>query len=641
MEIKLISLLIRDWKKIDELKVQFDGKNTNIYGYNETGKTTVYDAFLWLLFGKDSRGRANFDIKPIIDGVTLRDKVSTVSAVLSIDGKNIELTKSYKEKWIKPRGETEPVFDSNVTDYWVNEENVALKVYAAKIAKFIDEKTFRYITNADAFLAQRKEDMRATLIEKAGGIANSEIAGTDPTLVKLAQHLDEKDMTVDGLIKITRDKIKLMNGEIDGIAPRIEEAKRNIPAVKDWAALREKLAANAERQADLAAKLGSGSVSNQEKMIADLEQQVTERIQMIINGSMTLLNDADRQLEVIRCAGTEAKMQKYQWQIEQYKIDKDQCKSEYQTMAKQLADLKASECHIPESMDHCEFCGAALAASKYTELVEALKIKFDEELAENVKRLVAEMNARVTKAKDLAAEIEKQQQLVNELTKVREAELLEIERLGKIRIMADDAIRYPEGSDPAIRTMRGQAAELKAALVPVDNAAILAEMDQIIAENTQINADLAGEEAINRGEARIAELHTLNRELAQKIAGQEKIRDACDRFMRIRTERMTDAINDQYEYVKFRLFDKTNDGTVIDDCTPLVGGVSLYTNASRSQEIRAGLDIIKAIQKSSGITAPVFVDNAESANWLLPMDCQLIKLVVSEQDKTLRVEVEG
>lgn len=640
MEIKLISLLIRDWKKIDELKIQFDGKDANIYGYNETGKTTIYDAFLWLLFGKDSRGRASFDIKPIIDGVMLRDKVSTVSAILDIDGKQLELTKTYKEKWIKPHGETETVFDSNETSFWVNEEPVKSGEYAKRIAKYIDEKTFRYITNADAFLSQKKEEMRATLIEKAGGIANSEIAGTDPTLVKLAEHLDEKGQTVDGLIKITKEKIKLLNAEIDGISPRIEEVRRNMPKAKEWDAIRESLSVNAQKQAVLAAQLATGSAEDHTQEIKALEDAEIARSKSIVDGAMKLVNDYRFQIDLMNQAISPDKLTILQNQLDTLVKSKTDCRSKYDRLSKELAEIKTKTCYIPDNLDHCEFCGSAIPADKYQSLVAVLKETFEADREVKVKAAVTLMNGKASQARALTAEIETAQ---GEIDMFNESVVTKTEGIAQIKAhlaIAEQTIVNPTESDPTIQDAKYRIELLRSSVVPVDNTAILAEMEIIAADTARLNAELATKEVIEKSEGRIAELQLSNRELAQKIAGQEKIRDACDKFMRIRTDRMTDAINAQYEYVKFRLFDKNNDGTVIDDCTPLVGGVSLYTNASRSQEIRAGLDIVRAIQRSSGITAPVFVDNSESANWLLPMNCQLIRLIVSDPDKTLRIEVE-
>ena len=87
-EIKILTLSLRNFKGCEALTLEFDGQSASIYGDNATGKTTIYDALTWLLFGKDSRGRGDFEIKPLGPDNKVKDHaaVTSVEAALLTDG---------------------------------------------------------------------------------------------------------------------------------------------------------------------------------------------------------------------------------------------------------------------------------------------------------------------------------------------------------------------------------------------------------------------------------------------------------------------------------------------------------------------------------------------------------------------------
>jgi len=138
---------------------------------------------------------------------------------------------------------------------------------------------------------------------------------------------------------------------------------------------------------------------------------------------------------------------------------------------------------------------------------------------------------------------------------------------------------------------------------------------------------------------RIAELESRNRELATLIVNQEGIKDAVERFIRAKAETVEQSVNDLFPTLKFRLFYEAQNGTITDDCTALINGNVPYSECSRSEAIRAGQEVINAVQSFNGIRAVVFVDNAESATTLRDMNCQMITLYVLAGENDLRVEV--
>ena len=122
-EIKILTLSLRNFKGCEALTLEFDGKSASIYGDNATGKTTIYDALTWLLFGKDSRGRGDFEIKPLGLDNKVRDHaaVTSVEASLLADGFDTKLKKTYFEKWSTKRGSATETYDGNTSEYFVEE----------------------------------------------------------------------------------------------------------------------------------------------------------------------------------------------------------------------------------------------------------------------------------------------------------------------------------------------------------------------------------------------------------------------------------------------------------------------------------------------------------------------------------------
>jgi hypothetical protein len=74
---------------------------------------------------------------------------------------------------------------------------------------------------------------------------------------------------------------------------------------------------------------------------------------------------------------------------------------------------------------------------------------------------------------------------------------------------------------------------------------------------------------------------------------------------------------------------------------PSDGGRAVpFAFANNAARINAGLEIIGVLSKHWGLSMPVCVDNAESVTRLIDMDTQVIRLVVSAPDATLRLELD-
>ena len=162
---KLLNLTLDNFKSIKHFELDAQGANVDVYGDNATGKTTLADAYFWLLFGKDSAGRSdsNFDVKT--RGTSGLD-YSVKGAFLGEDGQPFTLQRVYREKFRRKNGEAEREFQGHETDFYINDVPKPKKDYTAFVASICDEQTFALLTDPDMFPGKLKWDVRRDMLLK-------------------------------------------------------------------------------------------------------------------------------------------------------------------------------------------------------------------------------------------------------------------------------------------------------------------------------------------------------------------------------------------------------------------------------------------------------------------------------------------
>jgi len=231
--IRLNTLTLKNFKGVKKFELKLDGRNAAVYGDNATGKTTLYDAFLWLLFDKDSLNRSSFGIKTLDkNGEVINGLDHEVEAVLNVDGKSLILKKVYYEKWIKQKGSAQKVFSGHTTDYYINDVPAKKKEYTDKIAELADENVFRLLTDPRFFNEQMHwQDRRKLLLEVCGDISDQDVISSDKKLDKLSGIL--VDRTIDDHKRVIAAKRKKINEQLEKIPVRIDEVQSNMPKIDE------------------------------------------------------------------------------------------------------------------------------------------------------------------------------------------------------------------------------------------------------------------------------------------------------------------------------------------------------------------------------------------------------------------------
>ena len=230
-EIKIVRLELENFKCHRHLRLDFGGRNATIYGDNAVGKTSVYDALTWLLFGKDSAGNGekNIEIKPLDGTGTVADHaaITSVEAELVAGGENVLLKRTYREVWTSKRGSSEAVYTGNESEYFV--DGVPCKKFAfdERIRALVPEDVFRLLTSVEYFAnTLHWQRRRAVLFDMAGTRTDQELMAEDSTFAPLLDGMGKLSLE-DYRKKLTAEK-KGFVGVRDETPARLSECQKTI-----------------------------------------------------------------------------------------------------------------------------------------------------------------------------------------------------------------------------------------------------------------------------------------------------------------------------------------------------------------------------------------------------------------------------
>jgi exonuclease SbcC len=668
MNIKLNSLSIKNFKGLKNFTLDINGNNASVFADNGKGKTTLMDAFLWLLFNKDSNDSTNFTVKPQDSlGQDINHLQTEVEAELLVDGKPLKLKKMQEEKWVKRHGATERVFDGHSTSYWFNEVPCKATEYKVKVDDLINENIFKMITNPLFFNTKLKwEERRKILLEISGDATDEQVIASDESLGKLTGVLNGR--SIDDYKLVIADQLKNYKKERDNLPPRIDELTMSLPQEEvDYSAVETELKKHKDELATVEflmtnATNKANKVAEKYQELGKLKNQlknVKEKIKSESGADRTKLIEKKSELE----SGYQllvANIYELKRQIESNKRTLENNESRRTGLLKHWHELDAERKKVSEKnieidagSENCPACNQSLPLEILEGKKQELEARAKQEKEKQLKDLEWRINDNVFEGKGLKEDTEKRQLEL----KLSERELkdkeFKLENL-KISINALDEelskpIPEPDYSTNDEYTMIANNIEkLQTELdKPVEDKSteLLARKAEIQAKIDELNKVLNGKEEIEKKKARIEELKTEEKRVSALIAELEGHKVLLERFTVTKVNLLEDSINSQFKHVKFKLFEEnvTNDG-IKETCIALVntnGAYVKFEDANSAGKINAGIDCINALCKFYGVTTPLWIDNRESVVKLADTDSQVISLVVSEKDKELRVEVQG
>lgn len=674
MRMSLRKMAIENFKGIHSLDIDFGESRTAIKGQNASGKSTVVDAVSWLLFGTNANGDTKFEIRPLDEHGNTVDKIDIhVQAAFTIDGKEVELSRTQKQKWVKHRNQEFAKFEGNVDEYSIDGYPKSAKDYNTYVASVVDTKVFKMLVNPSYFANLPWKEQREELMKFVSSISDLDLAKSETDFAPLIPEI-EKAPSLDDIQKKYAVTVKSLKQKQTEIPIRIDEvAKTKVDL--DTAELEQKRNALNDHLAEVGKMMESGS--NRAK-IDKLEQEKFELQFSINDKKRELLADfqKEKQTATDNLIAAEVERDKISGEIEQIEksiaektelkekaeAEKDSLGAEYKIANASLFDgvLDFDEDKWTEPDTVCPYCGQELPADQKDKLIAeheekkaAARKAAEDKLEVKRQAFQTDKKKRLDEIKEhgfaLKNEIEELDAYIEEyggkLPELKEQEKAAAKKQAELRKKADSIAEQEVDleSDPSYKTLIDKDAELAEKISVLRNSEpdvskYEAEKKQIQMDLDEVNRQLAKSANNIAIDERIAELETELRETSQKVADCEKILYLLEKFIKAKLNRVSEMVNSHFKVVRWKLFKTLINGGLQECCEMEAGGVP-YSSLNTGSRIMGGLDVINALSELYEVQVPVFLDNAEclSSNNAPAMDCQLVLLEVTD-DKQLVVE---
>lgn len=653
MKIRLKRLSLQNFKGCKDRIVDFSDR-TDICGANATGKTTIMDGFMWLLFDKDSTGATKFQIRPLdADGKQIDNVEIMVEGTLELDGKEVVLKKVQKQKWVKRRGSDITELQGNENLFEINGYPKSEKDYKEYISDLVDEELFKLITNPQAFTSLPWKKQREVLMRLVSDVSDIDVANMDEKFAELIPELEQAS-TTDIQKKYTKSLNNWKKKQIE-IPARIDELSKQMGQI-DVSDL--ELQANCLRE----------QITETEKRYEDSEAAMKEHDRataeiLRVKGEMSAIyekaaHSLDEERKAVQKRKDEAQKgfiesrQRIQMGELTYKHCQDTI-SYHEKEKKQLQDAWRKEkaesfrefVEIDASALICPTCGQDFPEEQrmqkiadHRNVYEADKAEFEETKKNRLDEITKSGNSVVETIKKLQAELKEEgvklEQAKADSMKFNKLESEAMEALSKLPIQPDLS------GNQQYEALQLQLSNLENGLHKLIGGADY--RSQLRIKLSGLREELSGVEKkiasadTTAIEERIAELKEEQLDVAQKVADQERMIVLLESFVRAKMNRISGIINRKFKYTDFLLFKEQFNGGMTECCVARKNGVT-YPDLNAAAKVQVGLDIINTLQEIYGVKVPIWIDNRESVTEIPEMNCQIINLYVDSECKELKV----
>lgn len=654
-QIKLLSMHIQNFKGCKDRVIEF-GQTTRITGDNGVGKSTVFDAYLWLLFDKNSKGVTNFAVRPLTEsGETINNIEISVEATISVDNDEYKLRKTQKQKWVKKRGTDTREFQGNVNEFDINGYPKSQKEFKEFISGIVNEEVFPLISNPTAFTSLPWKEQRDILMQFVGDVSDIGIAEAfGEKYLKLIPEFKIAN-TDDILKKYTKAK-NIYNKDMVEIPARIDEVSKQL-VIADVGALEVEKAAKEVALQKVEDEISGGTgkleeINKKREEILNLKFHISEiqneENQKLFDKSKIVrdnLNARDRELSnVKREIGSLSDVIKtVHNKYEAQEREKDRLLVEWRSEKTKTFPEFVPLDPLPERATICPTCGRELAEDvkkkildDYEASVELHQNKYSEDKAEFEEARAKKLEQIEKDGKEATASRDK--------IKANEAELHK--KMDELNIQLADTQKKYDIAKAELEKFPTKAdiSENTEYLATIEKISVLEKEIEVMSAESTGKTELEAKKAVLKDEIaeitgkivaadnskvkeRIAELEAEQKEVGQKIAEQEQMIDLVEDFIRAKMNMISEKINGMFSVVSFKLFDNQINGGLKETCTCTVKGVG-HSDVNDGHEIVAGLDIINTFSEKFGVRCPIFIDRAGELNeiYIPEMDNQLILL---------------
>lgn len=614
---------------------------TKIMTKNGKGKSTIATAYLWCLFNCDYELKDNPVVRREVDGKSVDDMDTSVELTLDVDGKEITMKKVQKRTYSKDGSSYK---DDN--KYFVNDVPKTLKDFNAYLD--IDMSVFKMCSNINAFLNQKPAEMREYLFSLVENVTDLDIARSKAELAELVPLLEKytteelSAMNKAAKAKITKD-LPILDGQI-------KEKERDIQIKSDIDtsdlelyrnSLKEQIADCIAKQTDndkllaeydkasadiLDLKFKQGDLlrkANEDNVKArrEIEDKISDKKFLVKQTEKTI---AETEHDILNTKGT----------IQRNEMLIEDLRNQYRTAHSRTFD---------ENSLICSYCKQEYPEDKK----EELRADFESHRAMELKVITDRGN----RAKDtLDTEKETLRTLELECSEHKESlEMLNTAIAGLEKQLSELPQEIDVSATEEYKALEQQITEKEQAMHKANDissvkAKLKAQENDLRQQLAEVEQKIA-ESNTEKDEQRLEELRAEQRTQEQNKTNAEKILDLLDELDKAKNETLSDSINSHFSLVKWKLFELNKSGGYKSVCIPTVNGKSILTTMSnKGNRILGRVDICNSIQKISGMSVPIILDDSESLDSANQkrvadmVDSQLIMLIVNDSEKLEIVE---
>lgn len=647
---KLINMKLENFKGIRHLEIPFNGLNRVFRGTNGAGKSTIADAQSWLLTGKKSDANENLDPKTIGPEGYIHNLEHSVECKYELDDRSlITLKKVFKEKYTKKRGSTTSEFSGHVVEYYMDDVPVKQKQFDEYLANiFKSAENILMLSNINYFANMDWKKRRKILLEMCGDYSDDYIIANNPELIELKGVLlkdgtNDQYYTVDEFMKMTKERMKKTNSDIQMIPARIDEASRAIPDVSslDKDSIQNQIDGIEAKINELNIEKLSLSSSDQERMkqeriheiqmeikdariaFADEQSKKSRKSQENINFLSSKINDLQ-----IRLSGIDSRKRNAENDINYMINQRNKLLEEYKEVQMKEWDT---------SKEVCPTCGRELPAEQIDELKSKFNLDKHNKLTEINKRGQSVSKGAIEEQKAAIAKLDKEKEIAGSEIILYKKQLSKLEESKPKAELFENTEMY--------HVLNQKLQEAQNMIVDDLNIARKQELEDDISnlneEKKLREKELSLFSTVDYQNKRIDELKKTQKILSENYEKMEFEIHLCEEFIKTKVNMITENINQYFKNVRFKLFETQINGGLKECCDVMVpaksGAYVPFNNGSnRGANMNAGIEMISVLSRYIGAELPVFVDNAESVVDLNSYDnMQIIKLVVDGNYKTL------
>lgn len=646
-QLKIKKISIENFAGLKNQVFEFNGNDARVYGANGTGKTTTATALQWLLFDKGLDGSTkSFNPVPLDENNEEEyELIPTAEVELDDNGKTLKIRKESHPKYTTNKTTNRKEYSrSRTKKQYINDESLKVKDFQSRISELVSEDVFKLITNPAAFNQLHWKEQRTILFEIADDIDTETIIKTNKNFEAIPKILGDHD--IETKQKILKDKISQIEKDIKDIPIRINQTESNKQEVPKYDEERyEEIKQEIER-------LGKERVDVQNgKAEIDLRNQLADKQAELKrlednheanneNRINSLNNEFNVEEGTVSNLKTQIKNNKQQIDYENNRrktlLDK------HKEIQSQIEEVKNRQFEYKDD-GVCSCCGQALPADQVEQAKEKALKQFNKNKSQEIEELNNCKERVVNDGKQIKPTIEKLESQNNSLQiRVNEAEDKSQRILNKINQLKASSVNVTQTEEYKsvlndINEINNKRKDIKTTINDQ-----LVNIDNQITEFTQEKVEFENVKAIESSNKHlddaIRDLRMQEDNLLDEKEEYVHQNQVLKKFITTRVKMLTENVNNKFNIAEFKLFNQLVNGELEETCVTTVDGVEYSGGLNNAARINVGLDIINTLSQHYKITAPIFIDNAESITDIIPTEAQQIQLIVSGQDKNLRME---